>query len=745
MDLGFDPAEMDALVQGNHGNPFSVLGPHRVDRDHWLIRVFWPGARTVDLFNSQSLALWSSMTRLHEVGLFAALVEITDRPAQVSMGQPQYLIEVDGGQKIRDPYSFPIMLGTLDQHLIKEGNHWQSYDRLGAHFISVDGVYGCYFAVWAPNAKRVSVVGDFNGWDGRHHVLRLCHDCGVWELFIPGVQPGALYKFEILDQSGQQRMLKSDPMARSMETDFGTASVVVDPTPYVWADEEWMANRIQTGAIDAPMSIYEVHLGSWKRRLDEDGRVLTYRELAIDLVPYVQGMGFTHIELLPVSEHPFDGSWGYQPVGLFAPTHRFGGPDDFRYFVECCHQAGIGVIVDWVPAHFPEDQHGLRTFDGTFLYEHEDPRQGWHPDWETCIYNLGRAEVVNFLITNALFWIESFHVDGLRVDAVSSMLYLDYSRKPGEWVPNCYGGNENLESVAFLQKLNHQVSEQAPGVVVIAEESTAWPRVSAPAVLGGLGFDYKWNMGWMHDTLNYLSKQSIHRRYHHDSLTFSQLYAYSERFVLPLSHDEVVHGKGSLWTRMAGDAWQKAANLRLLFAYQYTHPGKKLLFMGGEFGQIREWNHDIGLDWQLVDDDKSLHARVRDLVRDLNLLYRALPALHVLDTKPEGFQWIDCHDEDQSVIAFIRQGQEPKSCAVVVFNFTPVVRHDYRIGVPFSGLWRERINTDAAYYGGSNIGNQGGMQADDHTWHGRPYSLSLTLPPLGALILLPATESSDLS
>ncbi|MGH7706775.1 MAG: 1,4-alpha-glucan branching protein GlgB, partial [Vulcanimicrobiaceae bacterium] len=598
---------------------------------------------------------------------------------------------------------------------------------------TIDGIAGVVFAVWAPSARRVSVVGEFNGWDGRRHPMRLRRECGIWEIFLPGLGAGTLYKFELEGPDGKLLPLKADPFARAAELRPATASVVVAPSAHRWGDAEWLATRGPRQRRDAPIAIYEVHAGSWRR--GDGGRFPTYAELADWLIPYVCELGFTHIEFMPLMEHPFDGSWGYQTIGMFAPTSRFGSPDDLRGFIDRAHGAGIGVILDWVPAHFPDDPHGLAWFDGTHLYEHADPRQGFHPDWDTLIYNLGRREVANFLIASALYWFDEFHVDGLRVDAVASMLYLDYSRKPGEWIPNIFGGNENIEAIAFLRKLNETVYGEHPGVTMIAEESTAWPMVSAPTNVGGLGFGYKWNMGWMHDTLQYLANDPIHRRYHHDRLTFSLVYAFSENYVLPLSHDEVVHGKGALFAKMPGDRWQQFANLRLLFGLMYAHPGKKLLFMGDEFGATAEWNHDAQLAWEQLAD--PFHAGLRTLVGDLNALYRRQPALHERDAEGAGFTWIDYHDADASVIAFVRTGRDPARPVIVAANATPVVRKRYRIGVPQAGRYRELLNTDSAFYGGSDVGNGGGIATEAVRAHGHRQSLVLTLPPLACIIFEP--------
>jgi 1,4-alpha-glucan branching enzyme len=596
------------------------------------------------------------------------------------------------------------------------------------------GVAGVGFAVWAPNARRVSVVGDFNRWDGRRHPMRLRVECGVWELFIPGIKDGALYKYEIKARWGEVLPLKSDPFGFRAERPPSTASVVFDLNRgRAPEDPTWPAIRQRINQRDAPISIYEVHLGSWRRKPEEGNRYLTYAEMGETLVPYVKEMGFTHVEILPPSEYPFDGSWGYQPTGLYAPTSRFGTPEEFRKLVGRFHEAGIGVLIDWVPGHFPSDAHGLAWFDGTALYEHADPRKGLHRDWDTLIYNYGRNEVANYLIANAIYWIREHGVDGLRVDAVASMLYLDYSRAPGEWIPNEFGGRENLEAIRFLRRTNEIVFAEGAGATTAAEESTAWPMVSRPTYLGGLGFGFKWNMGWMNDTLDYMSTDPLFRRYHHDRMTFGLLYAFSENFILPLSHDEVVHGKRSLLGKMPGDRWQRFANLRAYFAYMWTMPGKKLLFMGGEFAQDREWDHDISLDWHLTED--PMHRGVQRLVRDLNRLYRELPALHQLDCEPQGFEWIDCNDIEQSVFVWRRLGHRPEDEAVVAVNFTPVVRTGYRIGLSCAGVWRERLNSDAAEYGGSGIGNSGWLRAEPSSWQGRPCSAAITLPPLAAIVL----------
>jgi 1,4-alpha-glucan branching enzyme len=626
-----------------------------------------------------------------------------------------------------EPYCFAPQIGDFDLHLFNEGTHRHAWRMLGARPITVAGVAGTLFSTWAPNAARVSVVGDFNGWDGRCHPLRVRGSSGVWEIFAPGVGPGALYKFELAGRDGRL-LLKADPYGRRFELRPATASVVTTQTPFPWTDADWIAARDARPWLHAPMSVYEVHAGSWRRT--GSGGFPSYRQLADELVPYVAEMGFTHIELLPITEHPLDASWGYQTTGFYAPTSRFGAPDDLRAFVDRCHAAGIGVILDWVAGHFPRDEHALARFDGTALYEHEDPRRGEHREWGTLVFNYRRNEVRSFLISNALYWVEEFHFDGLRVDAVASMLYLDYSRAPGEWLPNEHGGNENLEAIDFLRELNGELMGRHSGVVTIAEESTAWPQVTRPPWVGGLGFAMKWNMGWMHDTLGYLAKDPIHRRYHHDQLTFGMLYAFHENFILPLSHDEVVHGKGALLSKMAGDDWQKFANLRLLYTYLYTYPGKKLLFMGNELAQWREWNHAGELDWALLGE--PWHAGMRRLVSDLNHLYRRLPALHQHEFEPSGFQWLDCHDSAQSVLCYLRTGGGES--VAVVLNFTPVPRHGYRVGVPDGGVWEEIFNSDSMYYSGTNTGN-GAATAVPQPWMGRPYSLVLTLPPLGGVLL----------
>ncbi len=728
---------MEAIVRGEHGDPFAVLGPHRVTtngRVGTAVRAFVPDARAVRLVGPDVPGAPHEMTRVHTEGLFEVVV--SGRAAPFA-----YRLEVDGvdGKRstVDDPYRFATTLGDYDRHLLAEGTHYEAHERLGAHLRVLDGVAGTVFAVWAPNARRVSVVGDFNGWDGRRYPMRLHPANGIWEVFVPGLGEGERYKYEIITRSGEPVALKADPYAFAFELDTPRTASVVTALEHQWNDGAWMAERSRRQGHATPIAIYEVHLGSWARVPEQGDRFLTYPELAERLAGYVKDMGFTHVELLPVTEHPFYGSWGYQTIGYFAPTRRFGAPRDFMTFVDTLHRHGIGVILDWVPAHFPRDPHGLVYFDGTHLYEHADPRQGEQPDWGTLVFNYGRSEVANFLLSNALFWLDRYHVDGLRVDAVASMLYLDYSRKAGEWVPNRFGGNENLDAVAFLKHFNEVVYARHPDVMTFAEESTSWPMVSRPTHLGGLGFGFKWNMGWMHDLLGYMSREPVHRKHHQSQLSFGLVYAFHENFALPLSHDEVVHGKGSLYQKMPGDAWQKAANLRAFYGFMYGHPGKKLLFMGGEFGQTREWSHDRSLDWHLLDAG-PFHLGLQRLVRDLNGVYRRERALHEVDFEPAGFEWVDCNDWQSSVVAFLRRGRDPGDVVLVVSNFTPVVRSDYRVGVPRPGRWRELVNTDADAYGGSGQGNAGGVWAEPKAWHGRPHSLSLTLPPLSTVILKPA-------
>jgi 1,4-alpha-glucan branching enzyme len=715
------------IVHGDHSNPFSVLGLHRVVSDGAetdILRAFVPWATELYAILSE-VEEPVEMQRIHPSGFFVAALPPGER------GTYRLRATTDHGDSVEfpDPYAFGPTLGELDLHLLGEGTDLRMHHKLGAHPHTMDGVDGVRFAVWAPNAKRVSVVGDFNDWDGRRNVMRVHHGVGVWDIFIPGIGVGTLYKYEIKPRHGSP-FLKSDPVAFRSELRPATASVVHELGRYDWTDDEWMQRRAQRHPEHEAMLVYEVHLGSWRWR---DDRPLTYREMASELCAYVREMGFTHVEFMPVMEHPYDPSWGYQVTGYFAPTSRFGTPDDFKHLVNELHRNDIGVLLDWVPAHFPRDQSGLRHFDGSPLYEHEDPRQGEHPDWGTMIFNYGRNEVRNFLIANALYWLEEYHIDGLRVDAVASMLYLDYSRQDGEWLPNRYGGRENLEAIDFFRRLNSLVRERAPGTLMIAEESTAWPGVTQSVQDGGLGFHLKWNMGWMNDFLRFIEQDSVYRKYHFGLLTFSLVYAFSERFVLPLSHDEVVHGKRSLLDKMPGDEWQKFANMRLALGYMWTHPGKQLLFMGGELGQWQEWRESSPLDWYLL--DRPLHAGLQQFVRDLNRVYRSVPALWERDSTYEGFEWIDFHDVENTILSFVRRGANPGEEVVVVCNFTPVPRHDYRIGVARPGWYRELINSDAGFYGGSNLGNDGGVEAEAVPDHGRPYSLCLRLPPLGILIL----------
>jgi len=720
---------IDLICQGRHGDPFAVLGPHpavRHGQPATSLRCFLPGAVNVTAVDAAGNTL-GALTQRHAEGFFAATLPVAPNTFY------QWQVQWADGQRstLHDPYRFGLLLGEQDVWLLGEGTHLRPFEVLGAHPCTIDGAAGTRFAVWAPNAQRVSVVGDFNFWDGRRHPMRLRRECGVWELFLPDVALGARYKFELLSRHGDLLPQRADPYAHQAELRPATASVVSAlPTKQTPA-----ATRRAANALDAPISIYEVHLGSWRRVPEDGNRWLTWDELADALIPYVQDLGFTHIELLPVSEHPFDGSWGYQPIGLYAPTARFGDAAGFGRLVQRCHDAGIGVILDWVPAHFPTDAHGLANFDGTQLYEYADPREGFHQDWNTLIYNLGRTEVRNFLVGNALYWLERFGVDGLRVDAVASMLYRDYSRKAGEWVPNVHGGRENLEAIDFLKRMNEVVGVQCPQAITLAEESTAYPAVSRPTYTGGLGFHYKWNMGWMHDTLAYMARDPVYRQHHQGEMTFGLVYAFNENFVLPISHDEVVHGKGSLLTKMPGDPWQQLANLRAYLGYMWGHPGKKLLFMGCEFAQEREWNHDQSLDWHLLDN--PAHAGVQRLVRELNQLYHSQSALYQQDFVPDGFDWIDHSDHAQSVLSFVRWSAQRTSFVVVVCNFTPQVRTHYRIGVPRAGHYAPLLNTDAERFGGSGVCCLSGHGGDSEPvpWQGQPQSLKLTLPPLATVFL----------
>jgi 1,4-alpha-glucan branching enzyme len=711
------PQEAYAVIEGRHPDPFHYLGFH-VEGDAPVVRAFVPDAEEVVAIDE--LGHESELVRVHEAGLFAG---------RLPNGSPRYHLRARFGKQVvefQDAYRFPPVLSDFDLHLLGEGDHLALYNKLGAHPMTLDGVSGVAFAVFAPNARRVSVVGDFNYWDGRRHAMRV-RGAGFWEIFVPQARPGDRYKYEIIAADGHMLPLKSDPVAFAAELRPASASIVVD----LDAISQPHCARPGVNALGAPISIYEVHLGSWRRHA-EDGRWLSYRELANELPAYVRDLGFTHVEFLPVNEHPFDGSWGYQPTGLFAPTSRFGSPADFAALIDACHREGLAVWLDWVPGHFPDDPHGLGQFNGMALYEHADPRQGRHLDWNTLIYNFGRSEVANFLLASGLFWLDRYAADGLRVDAVASMLYLDYSRPEGGWIKNKHGGRENLEAMAFLRRFNTEVFGRFPNTTTAAEESTAWPMVSRPVEHGGLGFGYKWNMGWMHDTLDYVSKDPIHRRHHHDQILFGLHYAFSENFILPLSHDEVVHGKRSILGRMPGDRWQRFANLRTYYGFMFGHPGKKLLFMGNEFGQEREWRHDHSLDWHLLEE--PLHAGIYTLIRDLNRLYRTTPALHELDCEAAGFEWLVMHDADRSVFAWLRKGREVQERCLVVVNFTPEVYRDYRIRVPFAGFWREVLNTDAEIYGGTGVGNSGGVNTLPE---GTVPEVSLVIPPLAAVFLTP--------
>jgi len=715
------PGDVEAIVAGVHGDPFSILGVQEAPGG-FIARCFVPGAETATAFTLDGEQVGTLVPR-GASGFFEGKVDVDAR-------QPlRYRLSNAGGEwQLTDPYSFGPVLGPMDDYYMAEGSHLRLFDKLGAHLIEHEGAKGFNFAVWAPNARRVSVVGEFNQWDGRRHAMRHRMDTGIWEIFIPDLRPGQAYKYEIMGAQGALVPLKADPYAQRSELRPATASVTAAPQSHDWGDEAHRAYWRSADPRREAISIYEVHPGSWQRR--QDGSFLSWDELADRLIPYVVETGFTHIEFMPISEHPFDPSWGYQTTGLYAPTARFGEPEGFARFVDGAHRAGIGVILDWVPAHFPVDAHGLAMFDGTALYEHADPRKGFHPDWNTAIYNFGRREVVSFLVNNALYWCEKFHVDGLRVDAVASMLYLDYSRKAGEWIPNAKGGRENLEAVSFLQRMNTEVYGRHPGVMTIAEESTSWPKVSQPVHEGGLGFGFKWNMGFMHDTLDYLSREPVHRKFHHNELTFGLLYAFSENFVLPLSHDEVVHGKGTLLTKMAGDEWQKFANLRAYYAFMWGYPGKKLLFMGQEFAQRNEWSEARALDWHVLDHPP--HRGVQRLVRDLNGLYRSRVALHARDCEPEGFAWLLADEADTSVYAWIRKAPDSNPIAVIS-NFTPLPRNDYRLPLPHAGTWREIMNTDAKEYGGSGTGNHGAVEAEAGA--GGQISAAVTLPPLATVML----------
>ncbi len=729
-----------ALTEGRHQNPFDLLGPHEVvdqGRKALAVRAFQPDSKQMWLVDP---AQGSSrpMRRIHPAGLYEAICPIEDSGTGKTAKIGDYLLRVSNAhgedQTMHDPYASQPLLTDYDLHLLHEGTHYDAYERLGAHLREIDGVKGVNFAVWAPNAEGISVVGEFNGWNRSKHPMRKRVPSGIWELFIPGLDKGELYKFAV-KQLGGHVVEKCDPYAFAAEVPPRTANVVTDLSEHEWADGQWMQDRVEKNGLDAPMSVYELHLGSWRRDPSEPERWLSYNEIAPQLVEYCQRLGYTHVELMPVSEHPFTGSWGYQTVGYFAATSRYGSPADLMAFIDTLHQAGIGVIIDWVPAHFPKDEHGLRQFDGSALYEHADPRQGEHPDWGTLIFNYGRNEVAGFLLANALFWCDKYHIDGLRVDAVASMLYLDYSREGDDWIPNKHGGRENLEAIEFLKTFNEKVHERHPGVLTIAEESTAWQGVSRPTYVGGLGFSLKWNMGWMNDTLRYFKHEPIHRKYHQDELTFSLIYAFTENFCLPFSHDEIVHGKGSLLDQMPGDMWQKFANLRLLYGYMWTHPGKKLTFMGCEFGQWTEWNHDTSLQWDLLQWDS--HQGLQNYVSHLNHLYRNEPSLYEVDFSHEGFEWIDCHNHEDSILAFMRKAKDPQDYTISVSNMTPVPRHGYKLGVPELCYYEEVSNSDSAYFGGSDVGNGGGVMAIDKGAQMRPASVELTLPPLSTVILKP--------
>ncbi|MCX7709739.1 MAG: 1,4-alpha-glucan branching protein GlgB [Clostridia bacterium] len=747
MNITANADDILKIVHGEHYDPFCCLGIHPIcnkedEKKGFSIRAFMPNAKLMKVISLDSNTVYD-MKRINESGFFEAIIE--DKTEFFP-----YKFEVTDFNDISfstyDSYSFWPVLTDFDLHLFNEGNHHRIFDKLGAHVMTINGIEGTLFCVWAPCAKRVSVVGHFNQWDGRRHQMRQLGCSGVWEIFIPGIGQSEVYKYEIKTPAGEI-YIKADPYAFFSELRPNTASIVYDLNKYVWNDNEWIQNRDSSNIFEKPVSIYEVHLGSWSRvpgetgpggEEDGGGRFLTYKEFADKLVSYVKEMGYTHIELLPVAEHPYDGSWGYQITGYYSITSRYGKPEDFMYLIDLCHQNGIGVIMDWVPAHFPKDGHGLARFDGTAVYEHADSKQGEHPDWGTHIFNYGRHEVRNFLVSNAIFWFEKYHIDGLRVDAVASMLYLDYAKKEGEWIPNKWGGRENVDAIEFLRQLNSTVYQYFPGVMMIAEESTSWPLVSKPPYLGGLGFSFKWNMGWMNDYLKYISMDSIYRKYHHNLITFSMMYAFSENFTLVLSHDEVVHGKCSMLSKMPGDYWQKFAGLRASYGYMYGHPGKKLMFMGSEYGQFIEWDYKKSLDWFLLDYD--MHKKMQNYVRDLNHLYTTEKALYEVDFHYDGFEWIDCNDSEHSVVSFIRKGKDWHDSLIFVCNFTPVVHDHYRIGVPFDLFYKEIFNSDAEIYGGSNVGNCGGLQAEQIPCHNKPYSLGLRIPPLSVFVLKPVFE-----
>src|SRR5450755_1135680 len=734
--------ELDAIAGGYHGDAFSVLGPHAAREGakklasdaevDWEIRAFLPLAKEVEVLLDDEDETTLPMKRVHAAGVFD--VQLKSKPGNYRLRLTGY----DGGRyEMEDPYRFPLAISSFDLHLFLEGTNYEVYNALGAHLETVDGIAGTRFGVWAPNALVVSLVGDFNGWDTRQNPMRL-REGGVWELFMPGVGPGTSYKYNVKSKLRGYSQEKADPYGFRTEVPPKSASIVDDLDTYEWRDEEWLTKRAKAHILDSPVAFYEVHLGSWRK--DPNGNPLTYRQLAETLVPYVKELGYTHIELMPIAEHPFAPSWGYQVTGYFAPTSRFGTPQDFMYFVDCCHNAGIGVIVEWVPAHFPKDAHGLAFFDGTALYEHADARLGEHRDWGTLIFNFGRNEVKSFLISNALFWLKKYHIDGLRVDAVASILYLDYSRKAGEWYPNRYGGNENLEAIDFLRKFN-EVAHMVPGAITVAEESTAFTGVSRPGYLNGLGFTMKWNMGWMHDMLHYFEKEPIHRRYHQNDITFSMIYAFTENFVLPISHDEVVYGKRALLDKMPGDEWQRFANTRAFLSYMYGHPGKKLLFMGSEIGQTAEWNSETDVQWWLLDFE--IHRQLKFFCSELNALYKSEPAMYEIDFQWYGFEWIDFHDTDNSIISFVRRAKRRDDFLVFICNFTPTPHPAYRVGMPEAGGYREIFNSDSAMFGGSNMGNGGYVHAQPTESHGRPASAYVVIPPLGVVVLKPTRPLAE--
>ncbi|WNC72307.1 1,4-alpha-glucan branching protein GlgB [Thalassotalea psychrophila] len=723
-------SEVQAIASASHSNPYGFLGLHANGKGYLQINTFFPDASLVSLLDENGKVI-AKLDKLDDSGFFS---KATRRKKRFSY---QLKVKTELGERIiTDPFGCTPVLDDLDIYLFNEGKHKKLYQKLGAHCVEHDGVQGVSFVVWAPNASHVAVVGDFNNWDGRLHPMRKRMECGLWEIFIAEdsayspVRAGCHYKFEVKDNNGNLLPLKADPYGVQAQMRPETSSVISAEVEFNWNDQQWMNSRQLRNDRSSPISIYELHLGSWQR--DQNNEFLNYRDIAERLIPYTLDMGFTHIQLMPVSEFPYDGSWGYQPVGLFAPTARFGSAQDFKYFVQACHNAGLGLLIDWVPGHFPIDEHGLAKFDGTCLYEHEDLRKGFHPDWNTLIYNYGRTEVANFLRSSAMHWLDTYHVDGIRVDAVASMLYLDYSRADGEWIPNEHGGNENLEAEAFLKEFNEELYADYPGAFSVAEESTSWPGVSRPTSEGGLGFGYKWNMGWMNDSLEYMKREPIYRQHHHNELSFGLVYAFDENFVLPLSHDEVVHGKGSILTRMPGDEWQQFANLRAYYSFMWSHPGKKLLFMGCEFGQRAEWNFDQGLDWHLLENDN--HKGVQKLIKDLNHLYKSMPALHQLDCEKDGFDWIDHDNAEQSIYSYVRYGQDGTNPVLVVCNFTPTVQHAFRVGTPKDGYHREIFNSDAAIYGGSNVGNPLGAQSTNRPWQGRTDSIEITVPPLATVM-----------